>query len=205
MDLGGVFKASSYWSNAWKNPKLDSRYGIHSARGQSGVEQWWQVDLPSDDYYEATAMTLMKRGDNAVRDRLITAVQFQFSQDNGKTWHDHKGGKWFKTGQQRNDNNKVERQIVIDPPMHGNAFRVILDASHKIGPNYQGRFDLWVTKDEDFKADENLEAEPQRALMDMGASSTQSSMWSAAWAKPKLDSRTGFHGKGGKENQPFWI
>jgi hypothetical protein len=41
MDLGGVFKASSYWSNAWKNPKLDSRYGIHSARGQSGVEQWW--------------------------------------------------------------------------------------------------------------------------------------------------------------------
>ena len=172
MDLGGVFKASSHLNNGWKNPRLDSRTGIHSASGQGGLEQWWQVDLPADDYYEATAMTLMKRGDNAARDRLITAVQFQFSQDNGKSWHDHAGGKWFKTGQNRNDNAQVERQITITPPMHGNAFRVILDASHKVGPCYHGRFDLWVTKDEDYKAQEDLEEEPQRALMDMGATSS---------------------------------
>jgi hypothetical protein len=79
MDLGATFKPSSFYSGAWKNPRLDSRTGIHSANGQSGVEQYWQVDLPSDDFYEATAMTLMKRGDNAARDRLINAVQFQFS------------------------------------------------------------------------------------------------------------------------------
>lgn len=76
MDLGSAFKASSYWSNAWKDPKLNSRTGIHNARGQSGVEQWWQVDLPSNDFYEVSAMTLMKRGDNADRNRIINAVQF---------------------------------------------------------------------------------------------------------------------------------
>lgn len=160
MDVGAKFKASSFWSNAWNNPRLDSRTGIHSKRGQSGMEQYWEVDLPSDDYYEATAMTLMKRGDNGSRDRLINAVQFQFSQDNGKTWHDHAGGKWFKTGQQRADNYLTKRKFAIDPPMHGNAFRVILDAAHKVGQNYQGRFDLWVTKDEDYKAQEDLEVEP---------------------------------------------
>ena len=62
-----------------------------------------------------------------------------------------------------------------------------------------GRFDLWVLPNSDFKPEE-LDDVPQRALMDMGATTSQSSMWSGAWAKPRLDSRTGFHGGRGKEN-----
>lgn len=41
MDLGATFTASSYWDNNWKNPRLDSKYGVHNAKGQGSVEQWW--------------------------------------------------------------------------------------------------------------------------------------------------------------------
>ena len=76
-------------------------------------------------------MTLMKRGDGYDPARTINAVQFQFSQDDGKTWHDHEGGKWFNTGALPTDNRDVQRKIEIDPPMNGNAFRVVIDAAHK--------------------------------------------------------------------------
>ena len=79
MDLGGVFKSSSHLNNGWKNPRLDSRTGIHSASGQGGLEQWWQVDLPGEGFYEASAMSLMKRGDGYDLQRTVNAVQFQFS------------------------------------------------------------------------------------------------------------------------------
>ena len=133
MDLGATFKASSYWSKAWMHPRLDSATGVHNARGQGSVEQWWEVDLPGQGFYEASAMTLMKRGDGGDPPRTILAVQFQFSQDNGKTWHDHEDGKWYKTGALTSDSKDVARKFAIEPPMSGNAFRVVLDAAHKSG------------------------------------------------------------------------
>ena len=41
MDLGAIFTASSYWNGQWKNPRLDSKTGVHNAPGQGAVEQWW--------------------------------------------------------------------------------------------------------------------------------------------------------------------
>ena len=74
MDLGATFTASSYWDNNWKNPRLYSPTGVHNAPGQGTVEQWWQVDLPGEGFYEASAMSLMKRGDGADPKRTINAV-----------------------------------------------------------------------------------------------------------------------------------
>lgn len=133
MDLSATFTASSYWDNNWKNPKLNSPYGVHNAPGQGAVEQWWQVDLPGEGFYEASAMSLMKRGDGYDPQRTINAVQFQFSQDNGQTWHDHEDGKWFPTGALTTDTKDIVRKFKIDPPMNGNAFRVVLDAAHVTG------------------------------------------------------------------------
>jgi len=96
------------------------------------------------------------------------------------------------------DNKDTARKIEIEPPMHGNAFRVVIDAAHKSGSQIQGRFDLWVVKDEDFKPLKELEVEPQRAMMDLGATFSQSSAWSAAWMKPRLDSKSGFHNLAGQ-------
>ena len=79
MDLGATFKASSIWSKVWANPRLDSKTAIHNAKEQGDVEQWWEVDMEGGEFYEASAMTLMKRGDGAAPDRVINAVQFQFS------------------------------------------------------------------------------------------------------------------------------
>ena len=42
-------------------------------------------------------------------------------------------------------------------------------------------------------------------MMDLGATFSQSSAWSNAWRKPRLDSRTGFHNARGKGQQPFWL
>jgi hypothetical protein len=41
MDLGATFTASSYYNGQWKNPRLDSKTGVHTAPGQAAVEQWW--------------------------------------------------------------------------------------------------------------------------------------------------------------------
>lgn len=72
----------------------------------------------------------MKRGDSCCYDRVIDAVKFQYSYDNGQTWYDHENGKWFPTGQALTDNQYVVRKIDISPPMHGNAFRVVIDRFH---------------------------------------------------------------------------
>ena len=68
-----------------------------------------------------------------------------------------------------------------------------------------GRFDLWVVKDEDYKPIKDLEVEPQRAMMDLGATYDQSSKWDKKWNKPRLDSETGFHNKKGKGDDPMWL
>jgi hypothetical protein len=77
--------------------------------------------------------------------------------------------------------------------MSGNAFRVVIDAAHKTGNQIQGRFDLWVVKNDDYKVKKDLEIEPQRAMIDLGATFTSSSKWDNNWIKPRLDSRSGFH------------
>ena len=42
MDLGATFSAANYWSNDWKNPRLDSRTGIHCGHGAGdGNKNWW--------------------------------------------------------------------------------------------------------------------------------------------------------------------
>jgi hypothetical protein len=33
MDLDASFTAKGYWDNGWKNPRLDSRTGVHNAKG----------------------------------------------------------------------------------------------------------------------------------------------------------------------------
>ena len=80
--------------------------------------------------------------------------------------------------------------------MNGKFFRVLIDKDHKTANEIQGRFDLWAVKNPDY-VPEIVEPVPQRAMIDLGATFSQSSMWSAAWSKPRLDSTTGFHnGKG---------
>ena len=44
--------------------------------------------MPGQGFYDVTALTLMKRGDTLENWRYINDVQFQFSQDGGKTFHD---------------------------------------------------------------------------------------------------------------------
>jgi hypothetical protein len=100
---------------------------------------------------------------------------------------------WYKTGQKANDNVQLERKIKIDPPMNGKLFRVIIDKNHKSGNNIQGRFDLWAVKNPDYKPEEDEKDVPKRAMIDLGATYSQSSMWDNNWQKPRLDSKTGFH------------
>ena len=63
LDLKGTFSASSYWDGNWKNPKLGSPRGIHNARDTNSKDQWWEVDMPGNDDYLFTAMSIQKRGD----------------------------------------------------------------------------------------------------------------------------------------------
>jgi len=56
--MGGTFQAKSYWDANWKNPLLDSPMGIHNQNTEGNVDQWWEVDMPGDDHFTFTDMTL---------------------------------------------------------------------------------------------------------------------------------------------------
>jgi hypothetical protein len=133
--------------------------------------------MKGDEYYEVSYMSL-KKHDGAGSDAFIKAVSFQISTDKGKTWHDHEGGKWFKTNMTGDDDEDLERRIEIDPPMNGNAFRVVLnhEDGHAKGGYTAGRFDLWVTPNPNFEP-EKVQAAPQKALMELGAEFRASSSW----------------------------
>ena len=95
IDLGATFTGQSYWDGNWKNPRLDSPRGAHNAPGKGTGTHWWKVDMPGDDMYEVSSMTLQKRGDGCCTERTILAVTFDYSEDNGATWQQHAGGKKF--------------------------------------------------------------------------------------------------------------
>lgn len=84
---------------------------------------------------------------------------------------------------------------MIDPPIYGNAFRVITDLKHKQGLHTQGRFELWADKAEADWKPEELKPEPKRALMDMKSVFSASSYYNKPWSNPRLDSRHGIHSK----------
>jgi translation elongation factor P/translation initiation factor 5A len=60
--------------------------------------------MPGSEIYEISAMTIMKRGDDCCKERVIKAVKFQFSYDDGQTWNTHNKGKWYETGMIAADN-----------------------------------------------------------------------------------------------------
>lgn len=72
MDMKAVFTPSSFYNGGWKNPRLDSRHGIHSKSPNNA--EWWQVNIPGKEIYEASKMTLLKRADGTYRDRTIHYV-----------------------------------------------------------------------------------------------------------------------------------
>ena len=145
--MGGTFQAKSYWDENWKIPLLDSERGVHNVNTEGDTAQWWEVDMPGDDHFTFTDMTLQKRGDGCCTDRTISKVRFQYSQD-GSTWEWHDGGKYFTTGQTPETDKDEKMKFAIDPPITGaNKVRVWVDSSHRIGHHFQGRFDLWARKE----------------------------------------------------------
>jgi hypothetical protein len=100
MDMNATFKASSYWDANWKNPRLDSKRGVHNGKKEGEKDQWWEVDMPGTDLYTFSGMTLMKRGDGCCKDRVIDAVRFQYS-DDGENWTWYEDKKYVPTGQKK--------------------------------------------------------------------------------------------------------
>ena len=198
MDLGGVFTASSKWDANWGNPRLDSKRCVYSAKGKGQEPQWWQIMMPNSEFYEVSGMTIMPSGDNNYHDMFIKAVQFEYSNDDGKNWHSHNNGKWYNTGMTAQDAYKLQRRFKIDPPMHGTAFRVILDAKHKTGRDYLGRFDLWALKTPDF-VPKDEKPNPKRAIMDLEGKFIASGHYDKDWNNPRLDSKTGIFNPWGRD------
>lgn len=101
------------------------------------------------------------------------------------------------------DGAKVQRQFDIDPPIHGNAFRVLLDQKHHAGHGPNGRFDLWAVKTPDFKP-EDLKPEPKKAIMELGAIVKGNHKWDDKWANARLDSPTGWWNAEGFDYTAQW-
>ena len=122
-------------------------------------------------------MTLMKRGDGYkdTKNRYITGVSFQSSTDDGQTWSNYLGGKVFPTGATKQDDANVQRKIELNPPMVGNAFRVLINPKDKVGYAIQGRFDINVAmlgevdmNDQKSLAQISSLAQKSQALLEVG-------------------------------------
>jgi hypothetical protein len=150
---------------------------------------WLEVTMPAAEFYEVSSMTFKKLNAEDYKNNFVKAVKFQFSYDEGKNWHSHNDGKWYETGANPTDSVKVQHQFDIDPPMHGNAFRVLLDKEHTANVP-TGRFDLWAVKTPDFKP-EDLKPEPKKAIMELNAIVTANHIWDKQWSNARLDSPTG--------------
>jgi len=142
--------------------------------------------MPNGEFYEISALTLMKRGDHSYKEQFLRAVQLQFSYDEGKNWHTHNDGKWYQTTMTVTTDSKASVEITIDPPMHGNAFRILSDKDHR-NQVAAGRFDLWALKTPDFKP-EDLKPEAKRAILDLEATVTADHAWDKKWSNARLDS-----------------
>ena len=138
--------------------------------------------MPEDKFYKITAFEYQKRGDfkEEYRHQMPTEVMFEFSYDNGTTWHQHQNGQWTKVlGERRrlysnyyptgNERAAVKKEFIdevhvveVDPPMFGNAFSFNLGYEGK-GSASSGRFDLRAQKLENF--DPRI---PQLAMLDLG-------------------------------------
>ena len=153
-------------------------------------------------------MVIKPRGDQKDTNRAINAVQFEYSYDNGKTWMSHNNGKWYNTSAKTSDNVNTERLVTIDPPMNGNAFKILVDHhdNHITGRSTVARFDLMVTANPDFKPVEGAEKPmPKRAMMDLDAKFTAATNWpEKKWNNPRLDSKLGTWSKKPSDSSPQW-
>ena len=71
MDLGSTWSTSSFWTNEWANPRLDSPTGFHNNPNLRDQDHHWEVTFPKNHIYEVSKLYLMKRGDNVAQERLI--------------------------------------------------------------------------------------------------------------------------------------
>lgn len=146
------------------------------------------------------------RGDQKDPERAINAVQFEYSNDNGKTWYSHNNGKWYDTGAKVSDGVNTERTVTIDPPMTGNAFKILVDHHHNhiTGRSTVARFDFLVINSPDYKPVEGIKEMPKRAMMDLNAKFSASSYYDSDWSNPRLDSKTAIWSKKEQNMDPQW-
>jgi hypothetical protein len=61
MDLGAKHRESSSWDNNWKNPRLDSKTGVHNHRHTHNRASWWEMYF-NGKLMEVSTLTYKKRG-----------------------------------------------------------------------------------------------------------------------------------------------
>ena len=192
MELNAIVTANHIWDKEWSNGRLDSPTGLWNGKGQDYTNQWFAVNLNGEDFYETSSLIMKPRGDVKDPERAINAVQFEYSNDNGKTWFSHNNGKWYNTSASFSDGVNTERTVTIDPPMTGNAFKILVDHhnNHITGRSTVARFDFLVDISPDYKPVEGIKEMPKRAMMDLKAKFSASSVWDSAWNNPRLDSKS---------------
>ena len=110
IDFNANYKGYGY-------PRLDSAEGVLG-------KDFWEIDMPANSDYEIIALALKKVSGN--EHKPIEKVQFEVLKQDG-VWQTHNDGQWYPTGMLSSDDQSLERRVLIDPPMIGNQFRIILD------------------------------------------------------------------------------
>jgi hypothetical protein len=139
MDLKGTkHRQSSDHSANWKNPRLDSRTGLHQHGSQPNRPQWWEMTFPK--LMQVSKFTYKKRAD--YDHQFPTAVRVQYN--DGKKWQWYKKAAWLRTGCTAGGSREKEYNIAMNPTFNAKAIRVHQDRAHNNHPWFSGRYDWWV-------------------------------------------------------------
>ena len=135
--------------------------------------------------------TASKKAEYSIKKRLIHAIQLEFWKNN--EWHNYEEGALLKTGQEEEDDAHKEREIKIDKPFKTNKIKVHFPATQsqtKFEEGYiGGRIELLVVEDEKAafatapkmgspkECTSSKDCKAERAILDLGSTTNQSSAW----------------------------
>ena len=102
--------------------------------------------------------------------RFISKIALQYSNDFGKTWNDYRPAKktkfanditWLETGQTSETPLETELSIELNPPVIGNAFRILTRKKYRDHTHWAARYDFVVKPHQTSREDseENLSTE----------------------------------------------
>jgi hypothetical protein len=182
VDLKSRVSQSSQWDKNWGGSEasaLDSHTGFYNSPAEKGKEFWINTQFPDYNVYEVTEIILKKIEHKCCHKSTMDGLIVTYYYKN--EWHEYNGGAVIKTGQMPDDDVSKERVITLNPPIKASMVKLTNPRKERSTNDAQGRFDLMIRGPVEKPSERPTVDGAQRAILDLGSETKQSSSWGADW------------------------